>query len=62
MTPFVTTRGLSSTVYAMTQGYRGVLYLVKTAAKAQGSDSADVREMLGEHSMTKTDGLKNRSS
>lgn len=41
----------------MTQG-NGVLHLVKTTAKARGSVSADVSEMLGEHSMTKTDGLK----
>lgn len=39
-----------------------ILHLVETTAKARGSVSADVREMLGEHSMTKTDGLKNRSS
>lgn len=39
-----------------------ILNLLKNVAAALGSVSEDVREMFGEHSMPKTDGLKNRSS
>lgn len=42
---------LSSTMEVVTQGY-----VVQCEAQARGSVSADVREMLVEHSMTKTDG------
>lgn len=52
-----TTHVLCSTLYDMTQDYRGPAFS-QDHSKGRGSVSGDVREMLDAHSMTKTDGLK----